>query len=346
MSWQLQTGALSIAPQKQLDHVHRHAIASAEALSIVLSPGKSLRDGIELRFPVPEYQKLKLAQAVKLSKFVLSRDKKGRYQMSIMYAISAPDSIAHEPEDVAFVALGASHLSVVSKHGETIVDLWRPDKHWKSLIEEAKQRGFLAQLQGDEAIKRSLNGGFVTLEELERGLQAIPLYQAKDVTTFYGKNCTVKYTTTAFDEIPREVRKLFLRPKQKGSRAYTELWSEIARMYEIMRAQQLQNQREVIAHKLRPHGTHFVIIEHSPIRGKKGALADTEKVERKGELGLNWGVQNTGSLARLRQLLVSKAEEWGGSVATLRLEQYPEGDVRERKLVAARMARVQFLKTA
>ncbi len=343
LSWQLQTGKLDIAPQKKLDDVHQHAIASAEALSIVLSPGKSLWDGVELRFAAPEYQKLKLARAVKLNKFVLSRDQKGRYQMSIMYAIPAPDSIAHEPKDVAFVALGASHLSVVSKHGETVIDLWRPDKHWKPLIEEAKRRGVLSQLQSDDTLKRSLDGGFTTAETILRAKETASLVIE---TVVYGTLRVVRYSQVPYEDIPKDERKLFLRPKQKGSREYAELWVEIARMYEIMRAQQLQNQREVIAHKLRSHGQHFVLIDHSPIRGKKGALADAQKAERKGDLGLNWGVQNTGSLARLRQLLESKAEEWGGTVATLHLEKYPKGDARERKLMAARLAREQFLKTA
>ena len=132
----------------------------------------------------------------------------------------------------------------------------------------------------------------------------------------------------------------------KGSRAWKRRVKAVDRMYEIMRLQQLQNQREVIVRKLRHHGVHFVVLEHSPIRGKKGRLADKSKDQRRGELGLNWSVQNTGSLARLKQLLEQKAAEWGGSVSTLRLEQYPLGGARERKVPAAKAARTQYLNAA
>ena len=109
----------------------------------------------------------------------------------------------------------------------------------------------------------------------------------------------------------------------KGSRTWRRRSDAISSMYEKMRLQTLQNHREVIARELKQHGVHFVIVAHSPIRGKKGALADASKPERGGTLGLNWSVQNTGSLAQLRQLLEQKVAEWGGSVEVRLLKESP-----------------------
>ena len=98
----------------------------------------------------------------------------------------------------------------------------------------------------------------------------------------------------------------------------------------------------MIARKLKRDGVHFVIVAHSPIRGKEGALADKNNPERGGTLGANWSAQNTGSLAQLRQLLEQKVTEWGGSVEVRVLETYPKhADPRERKGRAAEALREQ-----
>lgn len=274
-SWQLHTDTLALVPQRPLGETHQHAMCNASQMEIVLSPGKPLPGGAGLRFAVPEYQRLVMSRAVKLSKFTLTRDKKKRFWVSIAYSIPKPTQATQVPEELVFLALGASHLAVISKKGDEVVDLWRPDKHWMPKIEAVKAR---------------------------------------------------------------------LKTCQKSSRAWLRRFAAMERMYEIMRLQQLQNQREVISGVLRQHGEHFVIIEHSPVRSKEGKLADSEKSERGGALGLNWQAQNTGSLARLKQLLEQKAAEWGGTVSTIKLEHYPEGDVREKKLEAARLARQQYLK--
>lgn len=153
-----------------------------------------------------------------------------------------------------------------------------------------------------------------------------------------------------------EAEKLRLKPKkvsnlsnfafddcQKGSRKWKQCTRNINTMYEKMRLQQLQHHREIIATKLKRHGVHFIVAEHSPIRGKKGRLANKKYSTRTGTLGLNWSVQNTGSLAQLRQLLEQKVAEWGGSVQSLRLENYPSGDARAKKIPAAKALRKQYL---
>lgn len=327
VSWQLATDTLAIIPQKPLGEAYQHAIRNTHSMEIVLSPGKALPGGATLRFAIPEYQRLVLSWAVKLNKFTLYRDRKGRHWISIAYAKPIPDGVELVPEEVVFVTLGASYVGVVSQTAKETIDLWRPDKKWISLIRNARNRGLLPQLQSEEALKRSIEGGYVTAETVARARQTA------ENGTLYG-------------DIPEDERKLFLAPKQKGSRGYDGLIAAVNRMYEIMRCQQLQNQREVIVHRLARYGVHFVVVAHSPIRAKEDKLADKTKVERRGDLGLNWSVQNTGSLARLTQLLKQKAAEWGGSVSTIYLEGYPAGDARARKVPAAEAARAQYLSTA
>jgi transposase len=277
VGFQFSTKTLAINPQKPLGEVHQLAMRNTEEMHVVLSPGKPLPGGTELRFSVPEYQRLILSQAVKLNKFTLYRDKKKRFWISIAYSIPQPKQAELVPEEVVFVALGASYIGVVSSHGEETIDLWRSDHFWMPKINALRER---------------------------------------------------------------------LKPVTGGSKAWRRRKKAMDRMYEIMRLQQLQNQREVIARKLHQHGAHFIVLEHSPIRGKEGKLADKSRAERSGEGGLNWSAQNTGSLARLKQLLEQKTAEWGGSVSALRLEDYPIGTARERKVPAAKAARKQYLKAA
>lgn len=266
---------LKIAAQKWLTPEQRDCLQkSAAACSIILSPRKILPGGAALSFPIPIYQQLLLAQAVKLNKFIIVRDGKGRFWCSIAYAIEKPESVPLVPEKVVFLTLGASFIGVVSPSGEETIDLWRPDQFWMPKIME----------------KRALRD-----------------------------RCA------------------------KGSRRWRKLTEQINRDYERLRNQQLDNQRKVIVGKLRCHGVHFVVAEHSPIRAKRGKLADKKRLERGGVLGLNWSAQNTGSLARLRQLLEQKVAEWGGSVSDLKLAKYPSGMPREKKVLGARALREQFL---
>jgi hypothetical protein len=340
VSWQLQTSSLLVNPQKELGEVHQHAIANSNGLDIVLSPGKSLPGGVELRFAVPEYQRLVLSRAVKLNKFTLYREKKNnkkRFWISIAYAVPEPVSVSKTDKNTVFVAFGASHLAVISEKDEKTIDLWRPDRHWLPLINQAKSRGLVPVLQSKEARDRSVASGYVSSQvRLEaEAMEAEIIFSLPERAR--------KHNPFLYADIPPEQRPLWLEPKQKGSKGWESLFLAVDRMYELMRFQQLQNQREVVARELRLHGVHFVLIEHSPIRAKDGALADKSKDERRGPLGLNWQVQNTGSMARLRQLLEQKAVEWGGSVSTMKLEHYPSGDVREKKLEAARLAKWQYL---
>lgn len=96
---------------------------------------------------------------------------------------------------------------------------------------------------------------------------------------------------------------------EKGSRRWRRCNAAKRKMLRLMAAQQKQNQREVVR-RLIPLGTHFVV-EDLVIRG---GLADGSKLSRGGALGLNWSVQNTGSIARLVSHLEEKAKESGGFV--------------------------------
>lgn len=272
--FQLVAGNVKVAAQKLLTPAQRdHLQTSSGGCSIVLSPGKTLPGGAMLSFPIPLYQQLLLSQAVKLNKFTIVQDGKGRFWCSIAYAIEKPETVPLVPEEVVFITLGASFIGVVSSLGEETIKLWRPDQYWMPRIKE----------------KKALRD-----------------------------RCA------------------------KGSGRWRKLNNAIERDYERLHCQQFDDQRKMIARVLRRHGVHFVIAEHSPIRAKKGRLADGERAERGGMLGLNWSAQNTGSLARLRQLLEQKAAEWGGSVSTLKLSAYPDGTPKEKKVPAARALRAQF----
>ncbi len=195
-----------------------------------------------LRFPIPKYCQALLRDR-KVKKFTLFRDEAllsqpGRFWVSVVYELDAPQPEALRSERAVFVAVGASWLGVVHAGGEEVIKLWRPDKHWKPRIDALEERL---------------------------------------------KNCT------------------------KGSRTWHRRVSAARKMYRLMAAQQKQNQREVVKRLLRYGSMHFVV-EDFLIRG---GLADGSKPER---AKLNWGVQNTGSIARLVAHLNEKAKEHGGFV--------------------------------
>ena len=97
---------------------------------------------------------------------------------------------------------------------------------------------------------------------------------------------------------------------------------------------------------LTKNGAHFVISDIK-VRGKEGALADSAKPERGGELGLNWSVQNTGAIAALVQQLEQKAKESGGSVRkfapTSPLPQKSAQGHHSDKILMAERLRADFL---
>jgi hypothetical protein len=343
--WSLFVDGEEIHSQKRFGKTVQDLIVNATKVEVVLAPGKILPGGAELRFEVPSYQRALLSKAVKLNKFILSKNRKG-FQLALIFALPKPETLPQNLAEIVFVALGASHLAIASHKGEEVIDLWRPDEYWKRLIEEAKRRGVFAQLKSDHALEQDLVQGYATAELIAQARQYASVSDTRKDFHSPGERVAVYYTDTKYEELPLLIQKLFLRPKQKGSKEYEKLWSNIRKMNDIMRAQGLQDQREVVAGKLRTHGVHFMVIEHSPVRGKKGALADTSNKERTGSLGRNWAAQNTGSLTRLRQLLESKVAEWGGTVTSVKLVHYPEGDVREKKLRAVLQARQTHLTKA
>lgn len=97
-----------------------------------------------LAFPIPEYCRAKLAEG-KVKKFALSRDehdlaKAGKFWLSIVYEMVQPATVPYATDDCVFVALGASSIGIHTKDREEVIDLWRPDKHWKPKIEEVEKR--------------------------------------------------------------------------------------------------------------------------------------------------------------------------------------------------------------
>lgn len=127
----------------------------------------------------------------------------------------------------------------------------------------------------------------------------------------------------------------------KGSRAWHKRNKARLKMYELMSRQQKQNQREVVA-KLLTLGVHFVV-QKLVVRG---GMADASKPERGGPLGLNWAVQNTGSIARLVAHLEEKAKEHGGYVIEHSPESPPVGGKgEENKIPMAHRLKSDFLES-
>lgn len=137
-----------------------------------------------------------------------------------------------------------------------------------------------------------------------------------------------------------------MKAKTKGSLAWQRLEQSRKRMYQISSRQRLQDEREVVQYLLKKHGNHFVVTD-LVVRSKIGKLADSEKSERGGPLGLNWAAQNTGSLGRLVLQLEEKVKEFKGSVRKHKpiLDQGPSGIGHENKLWMAQKLRESFLAT-
>lgn len=96
-------------------------------------------------FPIPEYQQGRLARAKQIRKFELYRTpqdlrKPGIFEVSIVYEIERPAPVRFEPSEAIFVALGASHMGVITPTEELLVKLWRPDRHWMLPIREVERR--------------------------------------------------------------------------------------------------------------------------------------------------------------------------------------------------------------
>ncbi len=124
----------------------------------------------------------------------------------------------------------------------------------------------------------------------------------------------------------------------KGSRAWRKRVAAARKMYRLMAAQQKQNQREVVK-RLLERSAHFVV-EDLVIRG---GLADGSKPER---AKLNWGVQNTGSIARLVAHLGEKAKERGGFVVKHKPSSQPvSGRQGENKIPMAHRLKRDYLET-
>lgn len=107
----------------------------------------------------------------------------------------------------------------------------------------------------------------------------------------------------------------------KGSCAWRRLIGARKKVFGLMRKQQRQNHREIVAKLLRI-GKHFTVTDYV-VRSKKGKLADGHDIGRGGRLGLNWAAQNTGSFLDFVTHLEEKVREVGGSVTRHRVTTSP-----------------------
>ncbi len=256
---------------------------------IRLSCGKISGDA-DMSFSIPDYQKTMLSSAVgekAVKKFTLSRDEKnlkkpGRFWISITYEIPRPKTEMFDEKKAVFIALGTSLIGVISPHGphrEKVIRMWRPDMHWKPLIENAKR--------------------------------------------YADTHCA------------------------KGSRKSKRLDENRRRMWTKMSRQQTHHRKSLVKKLLRL-GRHFVVSD-LVVRSKKGRLADSNRPERGGSLGLNWSTQSTASLGLLVKQLQQKTAEYGGSVQRFRSSSPPvisgemSRDAAEMKIEMARHLRREFL---
>ncbi len=113
--------------------------------NFILNPGGFVGEEGKLRFPIPEYQQELFRRAKRLKKFTLYRDersldKPGRFWISVAYEIEKPDVVALVPDDIVYVAIGASSVGILSRERAEVIKLWRPDKYWKPKIESLEKR--------------------------------------------------------------------------------------------------------------------------------------------------------------------------------------------------------------
>jgi hypothetical protein len=111
---------------------------------------KKVAGGVNLVFPLPRYQSDILCKAEESGKFALKqftlrrderdRAKPGRYWISIAYEYARPDQVKDSVDRLVFVSLSASYVGIVSPKGEEVVELWRPDIHWKPKIDAVIDR--------------------------------------------------------------------------------------------------------------------------------------------------------------------------------------------------------------
>lgn len=98
-----------------------------------------------LSFPIPGHQQKQMAETLRdkklrVAKFVLFKDRDGRFWVSLAYEIPKPETTEFVPKEAVYVALGATRIGVVSPKAEIEIPLGRPDKHWQPKIEEVKAR--------------------------------------------------------------------------------------------------------------------------------------------------------------------------------------------------------------
>ena len=205
-------------------------------------------------------------------------------------------------------------------------DLRKPGRFWISLAFEIKKPE-TKKFVPEEAVYVSLGASFLGVVS-PNGEETISLWRSD------------KHWKPEADAVEDRVKRC-----KEGSRAWKRRNGARRKMLRIMSRQQKQDRREIVANDLLRHGVHFVVSD-LVVRSKRGRLADASKPERRGQLGLNWSAQNTGSIGYLVLWLEEKAKEHGGTVRKHRLfSTVPDGSGYENKIPMARLLREDFLKS-
>lgn len=200
--------------------------------------------------------------------------------------------------------------------------LAKPGRYWVSLVYELDQPEPLAFIS-DTALYLSLGATWIGVLTPESG-QVLKLWRPD------------KYWKPLIDDLNEWMKKY-----KKGSSQWLKCKAAWRKKYLVMARQQKQNQREVVA-KLLTLGVHFVVQDLTV----RGGLADGSKPKRGGLLGLNWSVQNTGSIGRFVAHLEEKVKECGGSVIRHKPDLPPTpGRGSENKLPMAKRLKQDFIES-
>ncbi len=96
-------------------------------------------------FPIPDYQQSQIARWNAVKKFTLFRNEKdrkkpGTFWVALAGSMKKPAEREAEPTAITFLAPGTSMIGVCSPRENFVIQLWRPDKHWKPKIEATEAR--------------------------------------------------------------------------------------------------------------------------------------------------------------------------------------------------------------
>ena len=122
----------------------------ADDLSTITLRCKHIAPDSVMTFPIPAYQQEQLRSGTP-RKFILFRDRNKRFWISVAYCFPEPEQqpviLSGKDANIVYLSLGAEGIGVSAppvagstERREFVINLWRPDKHWKPKIDSVSQR--------------------------------------------------------------------------------------------------------------------------------------------------------------------------------------------------------------